>query len=140
MGDTFLLLYPCTSHPLVSKHRKFVIVGKCNLFYGKKSEKIDFTHILAKVYTTPFAGRHLNTVARMEYVTKTIFIINSFSFKHVSHARMHTCKQTPEHTGIKHRIMRLIKNGAATHYYTRAWQTLIHGKDCFILLLYDFFA
>ena len=24
---------------------------------------------------------------------------------------------------------------AATHYHTRAWQTLIHGKECFILLL-----
>ena len=23
---------------------------------------------------------------------------------------------------------------AATHYHTRAWQTLIHGKECFILL------
>ena len=26
---------------------------------------------------------------------------------------------------------------AATHYHTRAWQTLIYGKDCFILLLYN---
>ena len=24
---------------------------------------------------------------------------------------------------------------AATHYHTRAWQTLIHGKECFILLV-----
>ena len=24
---------------------------------------------------------------------------------------------------------------AATHYYTWAWQTLIHGKECFILLI-----
>ena len=24
---------------------------------------------------------------------------------------------------------------AATHYHTQAWQTLIHGKDCFSLLL-----
>ena len=24
---------------------------------------------------------------------------------------------------------------AATHYHTRAWQTLIYGKECFILLL-----
>ena len=24
---------------------------------------------------------------------------------------------------------------AETHYHTRAWQTLIHGKECFILLL-----
>ena len=24
---------------------------------------------------------------------------------------------------------------AATHYHTRAWQTLIHGKECFILLM-----
>ena len=24
---------------------------------------------------------------------------------------------------------------AAPHYHTRAWQTLIHGKECFILLL-----
>ena len=24
---------------------------------------------------------------------------------------------------------------AATHYHTRAWQTLMHGKECFILLL-----
>ena len=26
---------------------------------------------------------------------------------------------------------------AATHYLTRAWQTLIYGKECFILLLYS---
>ena len=25
---------------------------------------------------------------------------------------------------------------AATHYHTRAWQTLIYGKECFILLLF----
>ena len=24
---------------------------------------------------------------------------------------------------------------AATHYHTRAWQTFIYGKECFILLL-----
>ena len=24
---------------------------------------------------------------------------------------------------------------AATHYHTRAWQTLIHKKECFILLI-----
>ena len=24
---------------------------------------------------------------------------------------------------------------AATHYHTRAWQTLIYGKECFILLV-----
>ena len=26
---------------------------------------------------------------------------------------------------------------AATHYHTLAWQTLKHGKECFILLLYE---
>ena len=25
---------------------------------------------------------------------------------------------------------------AAIHYHTRAWQTFIHGKECFILLLH----
>ena len=48
------------------------------LFYEKKSEKLDFTHILAKVYTTPFAGRHFNTAGRIEYVAKTTCIINPF--------------------------------------------------------------
>ena len=52
---------------------EIVRVGKCNLFYMKKLEKIDFTHILAKVYTSPFAGRHFNTAGRMEY---------TFSFQH----------------------------------------------------------
>ena len=56
----------------------YKIVGNCNLFYEKKPEKFDFTHIVAKIYTTPFAGCHFNTVARIEYVTKTIFIINFF--------------------------------------------------------------
>ena len=32
----------------------------------------------------------------------------------------------------------VIKDRAATHYYTRAWQTLIHGKECFILLFIHF--
>ena len=34
------------------------MVGKCNLFYEKKSEKIDFMHILARVYIL----RHLMVV------------------------------------------------------------------------------
>ena len=30
----------------------------------------------------------------------------------------------------------IIGDRASTHYQTRAWQTLIHGKECLILLLF----
>ena len=28
---------------------------------------------------------------------------------------------------------------AATHYHTRVWQTLIHGKECYIIIIRPFF-
>ena len=40
---------------------------KVKLVLWEKVGKIDFTHILAKVYTTPFAGNYFNTVGIMEY-------------------------------------------------------------------------
>ena len=82
------------------------------MFYEKKSgKKIDFTHILAKIYTTPFACRHFNTADRMIYIVKTIYIINPFpSSISATHARMHASSRP--NIGIKHGIMRRIKYGA----------------------------
>ena len=101
IGDTFLSLYPCTRHRQVSYHRKFIIVGKSNLFYEKKSEKNVFTHILAKVYTTPFAGRHFNTAGRMEYVAKPKPYVKSILFLPACQPRTHVNVQsdarTPRH-------------------------------------------
>ena len=79
---------------------------KVLLFYKEKSEKIDFTHILAKVYTTPFAGRHFNTAIRMEYIAKTLCIINLFSFQHVNqslfdHTGTHVCARMHTHMHTK---------------------------------------
>ena len=39
ISGTFHSLYPCTIHPLVSKYRKFVRVGKWTLFLWEKSKK-----------------------------------------------------------------------------------------------------
>ena len=78
----------------------------------RNPKKNDFTHILAKVYTTPCAGRHFNTAGRIEYVAKTICIINPFpSSMSATHAHKHANRR-PHTQSLKHRIMRPIKKRA----------------------------